>query len=974
MSVWPFVHFFCVVMFTLMALFVLFQNRRASLNRVCSVVIGCFAGWSLGKLFASNPSVSRNTAVLASHISSAGWIGLSSFFLWFSLLFIQEKYLLKKKIFYVLIFLLPAFFIYKNWRGDLHQDLIKQPYGWVGMWAESIWTYIFYFYYFSFLVLALFLIFRFGKKTNNPIKKKQSFIIFYSGTASLILGAFTDVISAELKLFIIPSIANAVMLIWAGALIYAVFRYKLMSITLTSASENIVTAMKDPLFLVDGEEKIVSVNRASLDLLGYNRRELIGKSMDSIFENKQLAAQLVQRTRGNEKKWEAEFHLRAKNGKRIPVIFSCSLLKDKGDLFVGYACIAKDMTEYRWAVEAQKESEEKFRNIAENLPYLVFINVKGKFVYVNDQCKKMLGYSKEEFYSPDFHLYYLIAEDSLELARDHFQRAMKGQEIGSIEYSFHTKQKKSIEVQIITRMITFRGEKALLGIVQDISERKRKEKLLKNSEKKYRDLSENLEEVVYQADPQTLAPRYVNSAVEDLFGYTPVEWMEDPTLWKKTIHPDDKNRVVSDLKEVSKKGKKKVLEYRIIREDKSIRWVRNRISCETDYLKNITRLTGVIFDITDQRMREKALKVSENRYRDLVEKAGIGVAINDPEGNLYYFNNTFAELFGYTKEEMQGKSFQSLVSIQDYKKLMKFDLRNKAEPSRYEVKGNKKGGNFIYLEVDRRVLKSREKVIGTRLYLWDVTEKKKAEQELKKYQTKLEKLVEKRTAELKTANKKLKREVKERKQAQKQIKASLQEKEILLREIHHRVKNNLHLVISLLRLQSSYVQNQQDAGMFKECEDRIRAMATIHEKLYKSKDLANVSFTQYLQGFADYLFQAYNVDPRRIQLNTEMEEVSLDLNKAIHCGLIVNELLSNSLKHAFSDGQEGQVNIRLHSEKQNKVLLEISDNGSGIPQNKHLDQGDSLGMKLVYGLVDQIGGTLNLDKKKGTRFQIIFPF
>lgn len=973
MSLWSFVHFFCVVIFVELSLFVLFKNRKAPINRVCSLIIGGFAIWSLGKLFAYDPSASRKTAVLAGQISSIGWMGLSSFFLWFSLLFTKEKYLLKKKIFYVFIFLLPAFFIYKQWTGDLVQDLVKQPYGWVGVWADSVWTYIFYFYYFFFLVLGLFLIFRFGQKTNNSIKKKQSSIIFYSGLASLILGAFTDVVILELELFVIPNIANVFMLIWAGALIYAVFRYKLMSLTLTTASESIITTLKDPLILVDGEGNIASVNPTTSDLLGYKRGDLIGKSIDCLFEKNQFASRFIKQAQKDKKKWEAELDLRSRDGKKVPVNFSSSLLKDKGNLFVGYVCIAKDRTEYKWAVEAQKESEEKFRNIAENLPYLVFINMKGRFVYVNDRAEKILGYKKEEFYSPDFHYYHLIAEDSLELARDHFQRSMEGQEISSLEYSLQTKKKKRIEAQIILRLITFRKEKALLGIVQDISERKRKEELLRDSEKKYRELSENLEEVVYRADPETLALQYINGAVEDLFGYTSGEWLEDPTLWKKTIHPEDKDRVISELKEAYQKGRKKVLEFRIIRKDKSIRWVRNRISWQKDNLNNIHHLTGIVFDITDQRMREKALKVSETRYRDLVEKAGIGVTINDTQGNFYYFNKTFSDLFGYAVEEIKGKSLQNLLSSQDYIQLMKFKQRKEEGPSRYEVKGNKKSGELLHLEVDRRLLKSGNKVLGTRLYLWDVSEKKKAEEELKKYQTKLEKLVEKRTAELKKANQKLKREVKERKQAQKQIKESLQEKEILLREIHHRVKNNLHLVISLLRLQSTHIQNQQDARMFKECEDRIRAMATIHEKLYKSEDLARVNFAQYLQGFADYLFQAYNIDPRRVQLITDIEEVSLDLNKAIHCGLIVNELLSNSLKHAFLDGRKGLVNIRLHSEKKNKVSMEISDNGLGIPKEMEIDKVDSLGLKLVYGLVDQIGGTLNLERKKGTRFQVIFP-
>ena len=213
----------------------------------------------------------------------------------------------------------------------------------------------------------------------------------------------------------------------------------------------------------------------------------------------------------------------------------------------------------------------------------------------------------------------------------------------------------------------------------------------------------------------------------------------------------------------------------------------------------------------------------------------------------------------------------------------------------------------------------------------------------------------------------------EHKRMEEQIKASLKEKEVLLREIHHRVKNNMQVISSLLRLQSEYIKDKKYIEMLKESQNRIRSMAFIHEKLYQSKDLANIDFNRYIKSLTDDLFRSYGVSTDKIALKMDIESVSLGVDAAIPCGLIINELVSNSLKHAFPGGREGEIKIVLRRTDGKEIELLVSDDGVGIPEDLDFRNTESLGLQLVTGLSeDQLQGKIELNRAKGTEFRIRF--
>jgi two-component sensor histidine kinase/AmiR/NasT family two-component response regulator len=254
-------------------------------------------------------------------------------------------------------------------------------------------------------------------------------------------------------------------------------------------------------------------------------------------------------------------------------------------------------------------------------------------------------------------------------------------------------------------------------------------------------------------------------------------------------------------------------------------------------------------------------------------------------------------------------------------------------------------------------------------------ERKGIELQLRRHRESLAELVEERTAELAQANEDLQREVEERKQAEKQIRAALREKEVLLQEVHHRVKNNLQVISSLLDMQSYYAQDPQAAHALQESQSRIKAMALVHERLYRSSDLASVDAREYIRSIADYLFGLYANPAKSIDLNVEVDDISLDLDTAIPCGLIANELISNALKYAFRNVGEcsGEVRVALHSGTNDTMQLTVSDSGVGLPPGVTPATGQSLGLRLVHMLAQELGGTIELQTGEGTTITITFP-
>jgi len=215
-------------------------------------------------------------------------------------------------------------------------------------------------------------------------------------------------------------------------------------------------------------------------------------------------------------------------------------------------------------------------------------------------------------------------------------------------------------------------------------------------------------------------------------------------------------------------------------------------------------------------------------------------------------------------------------------------------------------------------------------------------------------------------------DITDRKLAQEQIQASLEEKVVLLKEIHHRVKNNLQIISSLLSLQSSYIEEPQTQAILQECQNRVSSMALIHEQLYESENFAKIDFAEYIHNLIANLSSSYETYECIIEWKINIDNIFLDLDEAIPCALIINELVSNSLKYAFPKRDRGEIIINFRQLDENSLCLTIKDNGIGIPQDLDLDNTNTLGLQLVKALTEQLQGNLVLNRNQGTEFKILF--
>ncbi|MBI9110401.1 response regulator [Maridesulfovibrio ferrireducens] len=243
--------------------------------------------------------------------------------------------------------------------------------------------------------------------------------------------------------------------------------------------------------------------------------------------------------------------------------------------------------------------------------------------------------------------------------------------------------------------------------------------------------------------------------------------------------------------------------------------------------------------------------------------------------------------------------------------------------------------------------------------------------ENEKYKEELEIKIRERTEEIQRTNMILSEEITARKTSERLVRASLAEKEVMLKEIHHRVKNNLQVISSLLSLQSGYTDDNKASNLLRECQHRVRSMAMLHERLYRSDDLSRIDMREYAFTLMNFLLRSYSIDDK-VQPQFDINDVHLGIDSAIPCGLIINELLSNSLRHAFPDNREGILFVSMSREGDN-INLTVSDNGIGLPDDFKIGNTKTLGMTLVETLAQQLSGKLIIKKTNGTSFQIIFP-
>jgi PAS domain S-box-containing protein len=503
-------------------------------------------------------------------------------------------------------------------------------------------------------------------------------------------------------------------------------------------------------------------------------------------------------------RYDQEYRILRPHGEMGWIRSRCFPIYDRAGLVYRIARIDQDISDRKQTEAALRESEKRLQAIistlcdsearlqtivANLLDGLLIVDRRGRVLFANQAAGKIFGYEPEDLIGVELG-WPAVKNDTIELTI-----LRPNREIGIGEMHVAATEWEGKSVCIIS--------------LRDITERKRAEQALSESEEKFRQMAENIANVFWLLSPQDNQLLYVSPAYEKIWGRPIAATNGEPQFWIETVYPEDRP-IVEEAIAKQLQGESTSYEYRIVRPDGSIRWIWARDFPIKDEFGKLYRIAGIAEDVSDRKIAEV------------------------------------------------------------------------------------------------------------------------------------------------------------------QIQASLQEKEVLIKEIHHRVKNNMQVISSLLELQSQYLDDPPTIALFRESQSRILSMALIHEQLYQSLHLDKIDFAKYIKALATNLFQFFGNHSNAIELKLNLAEYSLNIETAIPCGLIVNELVSNSLKYAFPEGIPGKINIELFRDDLMKFHLIVSDNGVGLPDNFNIETATTLGLRLVRMLTRQLKGVLEIENHQGTRFKLGF--
>ena len=587
-----------------------------------------------------------------------------------------------------------------------------------------------------------------------------------------------------------------------------------------------------------------------------------------------------------------------------------------------------DITERKRAEEALRLTQY----CVDNASIGICIADSDRIMQTNEQMCRQLGYSREELSSlsiPDIDAFF-SQEQFNQLFRQTIQDGRTSFE------SLHRRKDGTIfPVEISSAMLHFEGREICVSFCLDSTKRKQSEQALRESEEKFRLLAETSPNAILLCREERIT--YANPAASKLSGYSGEE-LARMNFWE-FVHADFRELVLH--RGLARQRRESVpIQYgcRIVTKSGVDRWVLVS-GAPMEYEGMPTSIVNLL-DVTDAKQAEEALRESEERLRLALAASKHAFYDIDVRSGVAQLSPEFPLMLGYAPEEY-------IPTLDNLRELMHPDDRERAFGA-YEstVEGVSADFSAEY--------RHRTKTGG---WKWLLSLGKVMAHDADGKALRLMGTVA---------------DISERKTTEEQIRASLAEKTILLKEVHHRVKNNLQIICSLLDLQSDSVLDEQSRRYFQESRDRIRSMAFAHEQLYRSRNLSSIDFVEYLENLATFLINSYASDPGLISLRINADTLSLGIDLSISCGLILNELISNALKHAFPDNREGIVTISLSSGPDGLTALSVADDGVGFPADVDFRNTQSLGLQLVNILVKQLHGRIELLKDVGSTFVIQF--
>jgi PAS domain S-box-containing protein len=685
------------------------------------------------------------------------------------------------------------------------------------------------------------------------------------------------------------------------------------------------------------------------EVLGFTAEQMSNyKTMRELIlpEDRLVTDTLIAQSVQNRQSFHAEFRIILPNGDIRWIAGHGDVVCDASGQVIRVAGFNMDISERKKVEQQLETSERHFRELAESMPQIVWTaNAADEIEYRNNRWALVTGLPTGQLSAEDIQR--LIHPDDIEHALQIRTAAIRASSEYEMEFRIFDVSKQEFRWQWV-HAIPIRDAMGRLirwfGTSTDIHERKIAELRLAESEQHLRARERQLEILFSNGSAGDYVWDFAKSevtahpAIWALFGEpngrgsAPAEW------FIARYHPDDVPEMTRQLQAALDGTHAFDVEHRTVWPDGTVRWLASRGFHVRDQDGKPTQIHGLGFDITDRKLAALQIQESERQFRELADAMPQIVWRSFASGEVDYCNARWHQYSGVSIEESKALRWEGIVHPDDLPKCIETTTQ-----------GFSRGQPF---EVEFRLRRASD---GE--YRWHLA----------------------RSVPYRDSEGSLLRwfgaatDIHELKLAKEELLRSLAEKSVLFKEMHHRVKNNLQVVSSLLRMQGDLLKDPSAAAVLKESHQRVLSMALIHEQLYSNEEVTHINFTDFTEKLVNELFHSYSADKERVTCRLDTSPVHLLINHAIPLGLILNELVTNAFKYAYPAEITGEVVISLHETAQRNVILTVSDQGVGLPENFDWSSSKSMGLPIVELLTQQLGGTLTIRSKPGAAFTVNFP-
>lgn len=704
---------------------------------------------------------------------------------------------------------------------------------------------------------------------------------------------------------------------------------------------SLVDSSIDMIMAADPEGRITEFNPAASLRFGWEPEEIMATNTRNLYADPEQYV-TIQRELEEHGVYTGEVDNRTRDGEVFTSFLAASRLFDEEGRLLGAMGVSRDITRVKRDQEALRASEERYRDLFENATDLIqSVDVDGRFQYVNKAWRLALAYSDEDLKTMRFldiiHPSYRADCEQL------LQRITTGGHAEEIKTVFMAKDGHAVHVEGTTNLRLVDGRPAATrSIFRDVSGMHAARQRVQEHEAKWKALFESSDHLFWTVDREIKLTSYnkaYGDMIERLHGTRP-EINTNPEKPRKLFATTEYHTFWEQKYAEAFSGIPVRFETDVI--DQLGRRVYNEIFLSPifDAEGLVNEVFGVGHEITDKKVAEDRVRENSARLQAIFDNAvntmiwTMDTDFRITSCNAHFRNSMYTDLgvvfevgdvFAAAPDEKTTGHGMSKV-FEGYRAALR------GKPQQFEAEMRDKNGRTIWVEnfITPIIVDGRVQEISGLAY-----------------------------------------HITERKEAQRELLRSLAEKEVLLKEVHHRVKNNLQIISSIMNLQSAYVgDDERLRDLLHHSRDRIRSMSLIHESLYQHKDFSSLDLAAYVDGLARNLVMSYSLSGK-VDLNMDLSPTNLVLDQAIPCGLILNELISNALKHAYPHGAAGVVDIRLRCEG-DRVELTVADNGIGLPQGFDPYVQGNLGLELVRTLVDQLDGRIDITSSSGVTYLLTF--